>query len=38
MNEENKEALKNLGGEIALYAEFNEFHIFSILLSDNILS
>ena len=33
MNEEEKEVLKNLGGEIALFAEFNEFHIFGLLLS-----
>ena len=33
MNEENKKVLKYLGGEIAFYAEFIEFHTLGILLS-----
>ena len=33
INDENKEILKYLGGEIALYTESIEFHTFGILLS-----
>ena len=32
-NDENKEILQYVGGEIALYAELIEFHTFGILLS-----
>ena len=33
MNEENKEAFKNLGGEIALKAALNEFYTLGIIFS-----